>query len=78
MERLYSRQAVRECLRARRRAIHRLLIGEGVEDAPSGSHVALEERLHELRDVLPEVGMEPVDVLRPLTFRQILLSPVEV
>lgn len=34
MERLYSRQAVRECLRARRRAIHRLLIGEGVEDAP--------------------------------------------
>ena len=34
MERLYSRQAVRECLRARRRAIHRLLIGEWVEDAP--------------------------------------------
>jgi 23S rRNA (guanosine2251-2'-O)-methyltransferase len=34
MERLYSRQAVRECLRARRRAVHRLLIGEGVEDAP--------------------------------------------
>ncbi len=34
MERLYSRQAVRECLRARRRAVYRLLIGEGVEDAP--------------------------------------------
>ncbi|MFN4293040.1 MAG: 23S rRNA (guanosine(2251)-2'-O)-methyltransferase RlmB [Thermoflexales bacterium] len=34
MERLYSRQAVRECLRARRRPIYRLLIGEGVEDAP--------------------------------------------
>lgn len=34
MERLYSRQAVRECLRARRRAVHRLLIAEGVEDAP--------------------------------------------
>ncbi|BCX04713.1 MAG: 23S rRNA (guanosine(2251)-2'-O)-methyltransferase RlmB [Candidatus Roseilinea sp.] len=34
MECLYSRQAVRECLRAHRRAIHRLLIGEGVEDAP--------------------------------------------
>jgi 23S rRNA (guanosine2251-2'-O)-methyltransferase len=34
MERLYSRQAVRECLRARRRKIHKLLIAEGVEDAP--------------------------------------------
>jgi 23S rRNA (guanosine2251-2'-O)-methyltransferase len=34
MERLYSRQAVRECLRARRRTIHRVLIGDGVEDAP--------------------------------------------
>jgi len=34
IERLYSRQAVRECLRAKRRVIHRLLIGEGVEDAP--------------------------------------------
>jgi 23S rRNA (guanosine2251-2'-O)-methyltransferase len=33
-EMLYSRQAVRECLRARRRKIHRLLIREGVEDAP--------------------------------------------
>lgn len=34
MERLYSRQAVRECLRAHRRIVHRLLIAEGVEDAP--------------------------------------------
>ena len=34
MERLYSRQAVRECLRAKRRAIRKLFIGEGVEDAP--------------------------------------------
>lgn len=34
MERLYSRHAVRECLRARRRVIRRLLIAEGVEDAP--------------------------------------------
>ncbi len=34
MERLYSRHAVRECLRARRRVIRRLLIGEGVEEAP--------------------------------------------
>jgi 23S rRNA (guanosine2251-2'-O)-methyltransferase len=34
MDRLYSRQAVRECLRAKRRVMRRLLIGEGVEDAP--------------------------------------------
>ena len=34
MERLYSRHAVRECLRAKRRVIRKLLIGEGVEDAP--------------------------------------------
>lgn len=34
MEKLYSRQAVRECLRAKRRTIHRALIGESVEDAP--------------------------------------------
>ncbi len=34
MERLYSRHAVRECLRAKRRVIRRLLLGEGVDDAP--------------------------------------------
>ena len=34
MEKLYSRQAVRECLRAKRRVIRRLHMGEGVEDAP--------------------------------------------
>ncbi len=34
MEKLYSRQAVRECLRAKRRVVRRLHIGEGVEDAP--------------------------------------------
>jgi 23S rRNA (guanosine2251-2'-O)-methyltransferase len=34
MEKLYSRHAVRECLRAKRRVIRRLHIGEGVEDAP--------------------------------------------
>lgn len=34
MEKLYSRQAVRECLRAKRRVIRRLHVGEGVEDAP--------------------------------------------
>lgn len=34
MERLYSRHAVHECLRAGRRRVHRVLIAEGVEDAP--------------------------------------------
>ena len=34
MERLYGRHAVVECLRARRRRILRLLIAEGVQDAP--------------------------------------------
>jgi len=31
---IYSRQAVRECLRARRRTIYRLSLAEGIEDAP--------------------------------------------
>ena len=34
MERLYGRHAVVECLRARRRKILRLLVAEGVQDAP--------------------------------------------
>jgi 23S rRNA (guanosine2251-2'-O)-methyltransferase len=34
MERIYSRHATRECLRAKRRAIKRLLLAEGVEDTP--------------------------------------------
>ena len=34
METLYSRQAVREALRAGRRTFHRLVVAEGVEDAP--------------------------------------------
>ncbi len=34
MEKLYSRHAVHECLRAGRRRVHRVLIAEGVEDAP--------------------------------------------
>jgi 23S rRNA (guanosine2251-2'-O)-methyltransferase len=33
-ELIYSRQAVRECLRARRRPLYRLLLGAGIEDAP--------------------------------------------
>jgi 23S rRNA (guanosine2251-2'-O)-methyltransferase len=34
MDRLYGRHAVHECLRARRRTIQRLLIADGVQEAP--------------------------------------------
>ncbi|MCS6774385.1 MAG: 23S rRNA (guanosine(2251)-2'-O)-methyltransferase RlmB [Anaerolineae bacterium] len=34
LELIYSRHAVHECLRAGRRRVHRILIAEGVEDAP--------------------------------------------
>lgn len=34
MDRLYSRHAVRECLRANRRKAHRVLLADGVKDAP--------------------------------------------
>ncbi len=34
MDRIYSRHAVRECLRARRRTLHLLRIAEGAEPAP--------------------------------------------
>lgn len=34
MEHIYGRHAARECLRAGRRKIHRVLLGRGVKDAP--------------------------------------------
>jgi 23S rRNA (guanosine2251-2'-O)-methyltransferase len=34
MDRIYSRHAVRECLRAKRRDFHKLWIAEGTDDAP--------------------------------------------
>src|SRR5439155_4960849 len=37
--------------------------------------VPLEQRLDELRDELPQVGMEAVDVLRPLALGQVALGP---
>ncbi len=48
--------------------------GEGIEDAPSRSHVALEQRLDELRDELAEVGVESVNVLRPLALGELARS----
>ena len=50
---------------------------EGVEDAPSRSHVALEQRLHELRHELAEVRVESVNVLRPLALGELALRPRE-
>ena len=43
----------------------------------AAGQVAVEQRLDELRDELAEVGMEPVDVLRPLALRQVALGPRE-
>ena len=40
--------------------------------------VAAEQHLHELRDELAEVRMQPVDVLRPLPLGQVTLRPGEV
>src|SRR5262245_42025941 len=38
----------------------------------------LEQRLDELRDELPEVWVQPVDVLRPLALGQVALRPGEI
>src|SRR2546421_331784 len=50
---------------------------ERVIDALAGTEVPVEERFHELRDELAEVGVERVDVLRPLDLRQIVFRPRE-
>ena len=50
---------------------------ERIEHAPSGGHVAPQELLDELRDELPEIRMEPVDVLRPLALGELPLRPRE-
>ena len=48
-----------------------------VEDPAAGPEVAREQRLDELRDELPQVRMEPVDVLRPLPLGEVALRPRE-
>ena len=62
LERLHERRA-RAC--------------EGVEHAPAGGDVPVEQRLDELRDELAEVRVQAVDVLRPLALRQRRLRPGE-
>ena len=44
----------------------------------SRSEVAAEERLHELRDELPEVRVQPVNVLRPFPLGEVALGPGKV
>ena len=51
--------------------------GEGVEHASARTHVALEQRLDQLRHELAEVRVQPVDVLRPLALGELLLRPRE-
>ena len=51
--------------------------GERVEHAAAGPHVALQQRLDELGHELAQVGMQPVDVLRPLALGQLSLRPGE-
>ena len=63
LERLHERRP-RACKRVEHPAARR--------DMPT------EQLLHELGDVLAEIGMESVDVLRPLAFRQVTLRPGEV
>ena len=51
---------------------------ERVEHVPRARQVPLEQRLDELRHELPEVRVQPVDVLRPLPLGQVALRPGEV
>ena len=50
---------------------------ERIEHVAARPHVAGEQRLDELRHELAEVGMEPVDVARPLPLRELALRPGE-
>ena len=52
--------------------------GEGIEHGPRARQVAGQERLHELGHELPQVRMQPVDVLRPLALGEVALRPGEV
>ena len=52
--------------------------GERIEDAPAARDMTAEKLLDELRDVLAEIRMEAVDVLRPLALGQLALGPRQV
>src|SRR5947209_2520495 len=48
---------------------------ERVVDALTREEEATEEDLHQLRDVLPEIWVQAVNVLGPLDLRQLRLRP---
>ena len=53
-ERLFGRNAVRECLRARRRHIHKLLLAQGIKQTPAVQEaVRLAEKLHVPIETVP-------------------------
>ena len=52
--------------------------GERIEHATARGHVAAEELLDELRDVLAEIRVQAVHVLRPHALRQVGLGPREI
>ena len=53
-ERLFGRNAVRECLRARRRHIHRLLLAQGIKQTPAVQEsIRLAEKLHVPIETIP-------------------------
>ena len=52
--------------------------GERIEDTATRRHVPAEQLLDELRDVLAEIWMEAVNVLRPIALGQVALRPREV
>ena len=49
-----------------------------IEHVLARDEVAAKQDLYELRDELAEVGMQPVDVLRPLPLRELVLRPREI
>ena len=51
--------------------------GERIEDAAAGTEVPPEQHLDELRDELPEIRVQAVDVPRPLPLRKLALRPRE-
>ena len=49
--------------------------GKRIEHVLTCAEVPREKHLHELRDELPEVRVEAVNVLRPLPLREVALGP---
>jgi len=52
--------------------------GEGIEDMFAGPEVAIDHHLDQLRDELAQIGMQAMDVLRPLSLGKVALRPGEV